>query len=149
MVYGRGVLMIDAARWLAQRRLLGVWREPTIYQLLSVSDYLQAAEAAILKPGIEGIYHVGDEAPVSLQTFLDEACRVWSCRRPFRVPVWSVYAAAGLCELAAALTGKPAPFTRDFIRIGRVPHWGDTRRARAELIPTLRYPTLEAGLGTI
>jgi nucleoside-diphosphate-sugar epimerase len=29
MVYGRGVLMIDAARWLAERRLLAVWRQPT------------------------------------------------------------------------------------------------------------------------
>jgi nucleoside-diphosphate-sugar epimerase len=149
MVYGRGVLMIDAARWLARRGLLGVWREPTWYQLLSVADYLQAAEAAILKPGVEGIYHVGDEEPVTLQRFLDEACRVWGCRRPFRVPVWSVYAVAGLCEIAASLARKPAPFTRDFIRIGRVPHWGDTRRAREELVPTLRYPTLEAGLETL
>lgn len=51
MVYGRGVLMVDAARWLARRRLLGVWREPTLYQLLSVADYLTATEAAIVKPG--------------------------------------------------------------------------------------------------
>jgi hypothetical protein len=29
MVYGRGVLMIDAAHWLAKRHLLAVWREPT------------------------------------------------------------------------------------------------------------------------
>lgn len=149
MVYGRGVLMVEAARWLATRRLLGVWREPTWYQFLSVADFLQAAESAILKTGVEGIYHVGDEEPVTLQRFLDEACRVWRCPRPFRVPVWSVYAAAGLCELVAAATGLPAPFTRDFIRIGRVSHWGDTRRARAELIPTLRYRTLTEGLETL
>jgi nucleoside-diphosphate-sugar epimerase len=149
MVYGRGVLMIDAARWLARRRLLGIWRDPTCYQLLSVPDYLQAAESAVLKPGIEGIYHVGDEAPVTLQSFLDEACRVWGYRRPFRVPVWSVYAVAGLCEIAASLARKPAPFTRDFIRIGRVSHWGDTRRARKDLVPILRYRTLEAGLETL
>jgi hypothetical protein len=62
------------------------------------------------------------------------------------VPVWSVYAVAALCELAAAATGRPAPFTRDFIRIGRVSHWEDTTRARAELVPTLRYPTLREGL---
>ena len=86
---------------------------------------------------------------MTLQRFLDEACRVWKCARPFRVPVWSVSAAAGLCELAASATGMPAPFTRDFIRIGRVSHWGDTRRARAELIPTLRYPTLMDGLVTL
>ena len=149
MVYGRGVLMIDAARWLARRRLLGVWSEPTWYQLLSIPDYLQATEAAIMSPGVSGIYHVGDEEPVTIQRFLDEACRVWSCPRPFRVPIWSIYAAAGLCEIFATLTGKPAPLTRDFIRIGRVSHWGDTRRAREELIPDLRYRTLDEGLSTL
>lgn len=39
MIYGRGILMIDAARWLARRRLLAVWREPTLMQLLSIADY--------------------------------------------------------------------------------------------------------------
>src|SRR5438128_2154778 len=57
MVYGRGILMIEAARWLARRRLLCVWREPTVFQLLSTPDFLRAVEAAIFKPGIAGIYH--------------------------------------------------------------------------------------------
>ena len=149
MVYGRGVLMVEAARWLARRRLLAVWREPTWYQLLSVADFLEAAEAAIVRPGVQGIYHVGDEEPVTLQRFLDEACRAWRLPRPWRVPVWSVYSAAALCELAAGLTGRPAPFTRDFIRIGRVSHWGDTRRAREELIPRLRYRSLAEGIQTL
>jgi hypothetical protein len=35
------------------------------------SPKLDATEAAILKPGIRGIYHVGDEQPVTLQKFLD------------------------------------------------------------------------------
>src|SRR5439155_1723577 len=61
MVYGHGILMIDAAEWLARRRLLGVWREPTVFQLISIVDYLSAVEAAIVKPDIHGIYHVGDE----------------------------------------------------------------------------------------
>src|SRR5439155_6405561 len=61
MVYGRGILMIDAARWLAERRLLAVWRRPTMMQLLSRDDFVRAVEAAIDKPGIRGIYHVGDE----------------------------------------------------------------------------------------
>ena len=87
MVYGRGVLMIDAARWLARKRLLWIWREPTLLQLLSVADYLRAVEAAIFKPGVRRIYHVGDEQPVTLQHFLDEACRVWGCSRPLRVPL--------------------------------------------------------------
>jgi nucleoside-diphosphate-sugar epimerase len=149
MVYGRGILMIDTARWLAERRLLGVWREPTLFQLISTTDYLRATEAAIFKPGIRGIYHVGDEKPVTLQHFLDEACRAWNCTRPFRTPLWTIYAVASLCELFGAITRKPAPLTRDFITIGRVSHWGDPRRAREELIPKLEYPTLEDGLSTL
>ncbi|HEY1269540.1 MAG TPA: NAD(P)H-binding protein [Candidatus Binatia bacterium] len=149
MVYGRGILMIDAARWLAERRLLGVWREPVWFQLISTIDYLRATEAAILKPGVRGIYHVGDEKPVTLQEFLDKACDVWKCKRPFRVPLWSVYAVASLCEVFAALAKKPSPLTRDFITIGRVSHWGDTKRAREELIPELTYPTLDDGLSTL
>ena len=149
MVYGRGILMIEAARWLARHRLLAVWREPTLMQMLSTEDFLRATEAAILKPGVEGIYHVGDDQPVTLQQFLDEACRVWGYPRPMRVPVWLVYATAALCELGAAIAGTRAPFTRDFIRIGRVSHWGDTSRARRELIPTLTYPTLQSGLTTL
>ena len=141
--------MIDAARWLARRRLLGVWREPTWYQLLSIADYLAATEAAILRPDVRGIYHVGDERPVTLQEFLDTACRVWKCPRPFRLPVWSIYTAAALCEAYAAAFGTPSPLTRDFIRIGRVSHWGDTRRARAELLHELRYRSLEEGLETL
>src|SRR6185503_14719504 len=50
MVYGRGILMIEAARWLAVRRLLCVWREPTLLQLISTTDFLRAVEAAIVKP---------------------------------------------------------------------------------------------------
>lgn len=149
MVYGRGILMVDAARWLARRRLLCVWREPTLLQLLSIADYLRAVEAAIVKPGVRGIYHVGDDQPVTVQHFLDEACRVWGYSRPVRVPVWLIDAAAACCEAFALIAGTRSPLTRDFVRLGRVPHWGDTRRARDELIPELRYPTLEAGLTTL
>ena len=149
MVYGRGILMIEATRWLARRRLLCVWREPTLMQLLSTADYLRATEAAILKPEVRGIYHVGDEQPVTLQRFLDEACRTWGYPRPLRVPLWLVYAAASLCELFALVARTPSPLTRDFVRIGRVSHWGDTRRAREELISQLEHPTLATGLATL
>ncbi len=149
MVYGRGILMIDAARWLARRRLLCVWREPTLLQLVSTADYLRATQAAIFKPGVRGIYHVGDEQPVTLQHFLDAACGVWGYPRPFRIPLWPIYTAACLCESFALIARTRSPLTRDFIRIGRVSHWGDTRRARDELIPQLEHPTLEAGLSTL
>jgi len=148
-IYGRGILMVEAARWLARRRLLCVWKEPTLFQLLSIADYLRALEAAILNPGIRGVYHVGDERPVTLQHFLDTACEVWGYRKPIRVPFWMIFAAAGVCESFATLARTPSPLTRDFVRLGRVPHWGDTTRARQELIPQLIYPTLEAGLSTL
>jgi nucleoside-diphosphate-sugar epimerase len=149
MIYGRGILMIEAARWLARRRLLCVWREPTLFHLLSIADYLRAVEAAIFEPGVRGIYHIGDEQPVTLQKFLDEACRVWGYRRPVRIPFPLIYTAAWLCECFASIAGTPSPLTRDFVQLGRVSHWGDTARARQELIPQLLYPTLETGLSTL
>lgn len=149
MVYGRGILMIEAARWLARRRLLCVWKEPTLYHLLSTADFLRAVEAAIVKPGIRGIYHVGDDQPVTLQQFLDEACRAWGYARPIRIPFSMIYAAAWLCECAATIARTPSPLTRDFVRLGRVSHWGDTARARKELIPDLVYPALQNGLTTL
>jgi len=149
MVYGKGILMIEAARWLARRRLLGVWREPTWIQLLSTDDFLTATEAAVLNPSSRGIYHVGDERPVTLQHFLDAACRAWRLPPPRRMPDWLISAVATLCEAFARIARTPAPLTRDFVRIGRVSYWGDTGRARRELIPVLRHPSLESGIGTL
>lgn len=149
MVYGRGILMIDAARWLAQHRLLAVWNEPTWIHLLSTADFLTATEAAIALPEARGIYHLGDEQPTTLQEFLAEACRVWQLHPPRRVPAWMIYSAATLCELFASVTNTRSPLTRDFIRIGRVSYVGDTQRAREELIPVLQYPTLSSGASTL
>jgi nucleoside-diphosphate-sugar epimerase len=141
--------MIEAARWLACRRLLCIWREPTLLQLIATADCLRATEAAIFRPEVRGIYHVGDERPVTVQEFLDEVCRVWGCPRPRRMPAFLFDAAAAVTEAFALAAGTRSPLTRDFVRLGRVPHWGDTRRARAELIPDLLYPTLESGLSTL
>ena len=134
MLYGRGILMIDAARWLAARRLLAVWREPTWIQLISTVDCMSAIAAAVLRDGIRGIYHLGDEQPVTLQQFLDTACRQWGCATPWRLPVWTIELAAAACEAFALAAGTLAPLTRDFVRIGRVPYWGDTSRMRGELL---------------
>ena len=149
MIYGRGILMIEAGRWLAQRRMLAVWKDPTWYHLLSTIDYLRATEAAALEPGVQGIYHVGDETPVTLQEFLDRACEVWGVRRPRRVPVWTVYGAAQLCELYGLVFGAVSPLTKDFITIGRVSHFGDISRMRRELLPELTHPSLASGLSTL
>jgi nucleoside-diphosphate-sugar epimerase len=145
VVYGRGLLLIEAARRLARLGVLCVWTEPTTLQLISAPDYVRAAEAAIADGSVEGIYHVGDEAPVTIQGFLDGACEVWGYRRPRRVPMWAVSGGAAVCEDVAYLFGTRSPLTRDLIRLGRVSHWGDTRRARLELIPELFHPNFASG----
>lgn len=149
MVYGRGILMVDAARWLARHHLLGIWRDPTWIHLISTHDYLAATAAAATRPGIRGIYHVGDERPLTLQEFLDEACQVWGAGRPWRMPVWLIRLAAGLTEVGASILRTRSPLTRDFIEIGRVSYCGETDRARAELIEELKYPTFEEGKITL
>jgi nucleoside-diphosphate-sugar epimerase len=149
MVYGRGILMIEAARWLALRRLLAVWREPTWIHLISTADFLAAPVAAATQDGVAGIYHVADEQPLTLQAFLDRACQLWGTPPPWRLPVRVIYAVAGGCELSAALLRTRSPLTRDFITIGRASYCGDTRRLRAELLPRLAYPTLREGESTL
>ncbi len=81
MIYGRGILMIDAARWLAAHHLLGIWQKPTWIHLISTADFLAATTAALVKDGIRGIYHLGDEGIQTLQQFLDDACVQWGYRQ--------------------------------------------------------------------
>jgi nucleoside-diphosphate-sugar epimerase len=149
MIYARGVLMIDAARWLLERRLLGVWPDPTWIHLLALPDFLQATTAAIEQPEIRGIYNLADDQPLTLQNFLDRAAEHWGCHKPWHAPSPLFYLTAGLVELAAAVLHKPAPLTRDFIRIGRASYVADTHRMKGELLPTLSYPDLERGLSLL
>jgi nucleoside-diphosphate-sugar epimerase len=149
MIYGRGILMIEAARWLAKRRLLGVWKERTQIHLVSKDDFCAACTAAITNRAASGIYHIGDEGNVSLQEFLELACRHWGVGRPWSMPLWLIYAAAELCEFYSKITGSVSPLTRDFIDIGRVPYYSDTERMRKDLLPALKYRTIEDGLSTL
>jgi nucleoside-diphosphate-sugar epimerase len=149
MVYGRGILMIDAARWLAKRRLLGVWKDRNQIHLISKADFCAACTAAITKSAASGIYHIGDEGNVSLQEFLELACHQWGVGRPWVMPLWLIYTAAGLCEFCSKITGSLSPLTRDFIDIGRVPYYGDTERMRKELLPVLKHRTIADGLATL
>jgi nucleoside-diphosphate-sugar epimerase len=148
MVYGRGILMIDAARWLAKRRLLGVWKDPTQIHLISKEDFCVACASAISNDHATGIYHVGDEGKITLQEFLDLACEQWGTAQPWRMPLPLIYTAARLCEIYSRLTGAPSPLTRDFTDTGRVSYYGDTARFR-ELVPSLRYRTVQDGLATL
>ncbi len=149
MIYGREVLMIAFAKQLAQRRLLGVWSSPTPIHLLSIDDFNACCQAAIERPGAGGIYALGDEEPTTLQEFLDAVCRHWGLAKPWLVPGWSVYVVAWACERIATMLNRRTPFTVDFIRIGRVPYYCDTRRMKTELVPSLRYSSLRQGVATL
>jgi nucleoside-diphosphate-sugar epimerase len=145
-IYGRGVLMIEVARRLMRKRLLAVWREPTWYHWLALPDFLSCVCAAIEGEGVRGIYHLGDDVPLTLQDGLDRFAEHWGTAKPLRLPRWTFYAAAAAVEAFALVTGSTAPIHRDFIRIGMVSHVGDTSRMKQELLPHLAYPSLDEGL---
>jgi len=149
LVYGRGVLMIEAARWLLRHRMLAVWREPTLEHLLALPDFLKAVTAAIEGANVSGIYNVADDQPITLQEFLDTLAAHWGYPKPWRCPKWSFYAAAIGCEVFASVFGTKSPLTRDFIRIGMVSSVADTSRMKTELLPKLAYPTLKDGLALL
>jgi nucleoside-diphosphate-sugar epimerase len=146
LIYAQGVLMIEAARRLMRRRLLGVWRGTTWMHLISLPDFLQATQAAIEGNGIYGIYNLGDDLPLTLQAFLDRLADHWGFARPWRAPAWVFFMAASLVEAYALAFKTSAPLTRDFIKIGIASYTMDTRRMKAELLPQLSYPTLEQGI---
>lgn len=146
MVYGKGILMIDAARWFSKHALLGVWRKPTNIHLISVDDFLEATRAAVIKEGINGIYHVGDEGIQTLQEFLDAVTSHWHTVRPWRMPLWMINTAARMFEISSLVFGVRSPLAVDFIRIGRVSYYGDTSRMREELLPRLKYRNFREGL---
>ncbi len=146
MIYARGVLMIDAARWLARRRLLHVWREPTWTHLISLPDFLTCVTRTIELQDARGIYNLGDERPVTLQEFLDLATDKWGSPRPLRLPRWCFFFAAWCLEVFAMIFRTASPLTVDFVKIGMVSYCCDTRRMKDELLAELAYPRLEDGL---
>lgn len=148
MVYGKGILMIDAARWFARHRLLGIWKKPTWIHLISTVDFLHATKNAAMKENIHGIYHLGDEGTQTLQEFFDTLSEFWGSRKPWRMPVGLIVFTAYLFELFSMLFGTRSPLTRDFIKIGMVSYYGDTSRMRSELLPRLKYKTFRDGIET-
>lgn len=146
MVYGEGILMIDAAQWFARHRLLGVWKKPTDIHLISKSDFVDATIAAAMNPGVKGIFHIGDEGVQTLQQFLDDITIYKGNHKPWRMPVWMIMTAARGFELFSALFGTQSPLTVDFVKIGMVSYYGDTRRMRKELLPELKFKTYREGI---
>jgi nucleoside-diphosphate-sugar epimerase len=146
MVYGKGILMIDAAEWFGKHYLLGVWKKPTYIHLISKDDFLSATVAAIDLPAIKGIYHIGDEGVQTLQDFLDKAASHKKYHKPWRMPLWMILSAARIFEFVSLVFNVKSPLTRDFIRIGQVSYYGDTTRMRKELLPELKYKTVDDGI---
>jgi len=146
MVYGKGILMIDAANWFAKRGILGVWKERTEIHLISKTDFCRAVVAAIKNDAAMGVYHIGDEGNDTLQSFLDFTCDLWGYRKPWRMPLWLIYLAANISEIISKVFNTKSPLTKDFIDIGRVSYFGDTSRFRTELLPQLIYRNIYEGL---
>lgn len=149
MIYGRGLLMIEAARWLLRRGMLCVWKQPTWIHLLALPDFLRAVVSTLESPGIAGVINLGDNEPITLQYFLDTLSDLWDFHRPRRCPGWSFHLAAWCCETYAAWFRTAAPLTRDFIRIGMASYVSDTARMKREILPELAYPTLRDGLSIL
>jgi nucleoside-diphosphate-sugar epimerase len=148
MVYGKGILMIDAAEWFGRHYLLGIWQKPTYIHLISKADFLSATAAAIDNEEAQGIYHIGDEGVQTLQEFLNKVAAYKKYHQPWLMPLWLIMTAARIFELFSFLFGTRSPLTKDFVKIGRVSYYGDTTRMRKELLPNLKYRTFEDGFET-
>lgn len=146
MIYGKNILMLDAMKWLMKKWLLGIWKKPTWIHLISIDDFLEATKQAIIKNGINGIYQLGDEKPLYLQEFLDMLAGRLGYKKPWRLPEWCIFTAAGLVELYGKIFNTKSPLTKDFIRIGMVSYTGDISRMKTELLPNLKYPDIESGI---
>ena len=148
MVYGKGILMIDAALWFAKHYLLGIWKKPTHIHLISKIDFIESTKNAIIKEGIKGIYNIGDEGKQTLQEFFDDITSYCGYKKPWRMPVWMIMLAARIFEFFSMLFGTRSPLTRDFVKIGMASYYGDTTRMRKELLSELTYKTYKEGIET-
>jgi len=149
MVYGKNLRMLEAAKWFARHRLLWIWKKPTHIHLISLPDFLEATKQTIIKPNIQGIYHIGDEGKQTIQHFLDKATEKWGLKPPRRMPVFIINLAAIFFELCAMLFGVKCPLTIDVVKLGMGSYYGDTNRMKEELLPELKYETFLQGIDTL
>lgn len=146
IVYGKGIKLIEGARWMLQHHLLAVWRKPTWAHLIALPDFLTALQAAIELEGAHGIYQVCDDYPLTIQNFLDRLADHYHSHRPWRLPAWMCHLAGVSCEMASLLFRVPAVLNRDIVKAGMTSCVADTSRMKRELLPVLAYPTIEQGL---
>ncbi len=146
VVYGRGVKLTEAARWLMRKRLLAVWRKPTWVHLLALPDFLTLVELTIERDNLSGIYNLCDDRPLPIQEFFDRLAVHWGHRKPWRLPAFAFYWAASICENTATFLRTGTPLTRDIVDMAMTSVVADTARMKQELMPQLAYPTLDRGL---
>jgi nucleoside-diphosphate-sugar epimerase len=146
IVYGKGVRLIEAARWMLRHHLLAVWRKPTWAHLIALPDFLTALQAAIELESARGIYQVCDDVPITIRDFLDRLAHHYRCHRPWRLPAWMFRLAGVSCETASLLFRVPAVLNRDIVKAGMTSCVADTSRMKRELLPVLGYPTIDQGL---
>ncbi|MBZ5706835.1 MAG: NAD(P)-dependent oxidoreductase [Acidobacteriia bacterium] len=149
MVYGDGIKMVEGARWMLRHRLMAVWKGPTWTHLIALPDFLAALQAAIEKDNVSGIYQVCDDAPLTLQDFLDKLAARYNCARPWRFPAWMFHLAGASCEIAALILRTAAPLNRDIVKAGMTSCVADTSRMKHDLLPVLAYPSFDEGVKLI
>jgi nucleoside-diphosphate-sugar epimerase len=146
VIYGKGVKLTEAARWLMRKRLLAIWRKPTWVHLLALPDFLTLVELSIERNNLSGIYNLGDDRPLPIQEFLDRLAAHWGYRKPWRLPAVAFYWAASVCENSATLLRTGTPLTRDMVEMAMTSVVAETTRMKRDLMPRLAYPSLDQGL---
>ncbi len=146
IVYGKGIKLIESARWMLRHHLLAVWPKPTWAHLIALPDFFLALQAAIELESTSGIYQICDDRPITIQDFLDRLADHWQLPKPWRLPAWMFRFAGVSCEAASLLFHMPALLNRDIVRAGMTSCVADTSRMKRELLPVLAYPNLEQGL---
>lgn len=146
MVYGSGVKMVEGAHWMLRHRMMAVWRKPTWAHLISLPDFLASLQAAIENENASGIYQVCDDAPITLQDFLDRLADHYRYAHAWRLPAWMFHLAAFSLEMAALLLRTAAPLNRDIIGAGMTSCAADNSRMKQDLLAELAYPTIERGI---
>lgn len=149
IVYGKGIKLVEGARWMLRHRLMAIWRKPTWAHLIALPDFLTALQCAVEGQDVRGIYQVCDDAPLTLQDFLDKLADHYNCPRPWRLPSWVFHLAGMGCETVALILHTAAPLNRDIVRAGMTSCVADNSRMKRELLKTLAYPTIAEGMNLL
>jgi nucleoside-diphosphate-sugar epimerase len=149
IVYGKGIKLVEGARWMIRHRVMAIWTQPTWAHLIALPDFLAAMQCAIEGQDVRGIYQVCDDAPLTLQDFLDKLADHYKCPRAWRLPKWVFHLTGIGCETAALILRTAAPLNRDIVRAGMTACVADNSRMKRELLKTLAYPTIAEGINLL